>query len=276
MLRGKPATIGPSCGANTRRTTSRSVEQDEPVGHSVRAMYLYAGGDRRGRAHRRRSTCARRSTACGKRRRQEDIRHRRHRRHRRGRSVRQALRLAKRHRLFRNLRNLATCFWNHRMFLLHGDAKYIDVLERAALQQRDLRRRARRQDVFLSQPARLCRQLRAQQMVRLRVLPDEPLPLHSRPCPAMFTPVAATRCTSILFVAGSADVELDGGKVHVEQVYRVPLGRPCCDQDYSFIARPASRIESSHPRLGAKRSIPQRPVHVFRRAASTSTPRSPQ
>ena len=27
--------------------------------------------------------------------------------------------------------NLATCYWNHRMFLLHGDAKYIDVLERA-------------------------------------------------------------------------------------------------------------------------------------------------
>jgi DUF1680 family protein len=27
--------------------------------------------------------------------------------------------------------NLATCFWNHRMFLQHGDAKYIDVLERA-------------------------------------------------------------------------------------------------------------------------------------------------
>ena len=26
--------------------------------------------------------------------------------------------------------NLATCMWNHRMFLLHGDAKYIDVLER--------------------------------------------------------------------------------------------------------------------------------------------------
>jgi DUF1680 family protein len=27
--------------------------------------------------------------------------------------------------------NLATCYWNNRMFLLHGDAKYIDVLERA-------------------------------------------------------------------------------------------------------------------------------------------------
>jgi DUF1680 family protein len=27
--------------------------------------------------------------------------------------------------------NLATCFWNHRMFLLHGDAKYIDALELA-------------------------------------------------------------------------------------------------------------------------------------------------
>jgi uncharacterized protein len=27
--------------------------------------------------------------------------------------------------------NIANCFWNQRMFLLHGDAKYIDVLERS-------------------------------------------------------------------------------------------------------------------------------------------------
>ncbi len=27
--------------------------------------------------------------------------------------------------------NIANCFWNERMFLLHGDAKYIDVLERS-------------------------------------------------------------------------------------------------------------------------------------------------
>ena len=65
------------------------------------------------------------------------------------------------------------------MFLLHGDAKYIDVLERALYNSVISRRVARRQGVFLSEPALLARRLRPQQVVRLLVLPDESVPVHS-------------------------------------------------------------------------------------------------
>ena len=34
---------------------------------------------------------------------------------------------------------IANVYWNHRMFLLHGDAKYIDVLEKSIVQWPDLR-----------------------------------------------------------------------------------------------------------------------------------------
>ena len=52
-------------------------------------------------------------------------------------------------------------YWNHRLFLLHGDGKYIDVMERTLYNGLDLRRVARRQDVLLSESARVERPARA-------------------------------------------------------------------------------------------------------------------
>ena len=60
----------------------------------------------------------------------QDVHHRRHRRTPRRRGVRRRLRAAQRDRLQRNLRAVGNALWNHRMNLLHGDAKYADVVER--------------------------------------------------------------------------------------------------------------------------------------------------
>ena len=57
--------------------------------------------------------------------------HRRDRRPARGRGVRGGVRAAEPDRLRRDLRAVANVYWNQRMFLLSGDAKYVDVLERA-------------------------------------------------------------------------------------------------------------------------------------------------
>ena len=69
-------------------------------------------------------------------------------------------------------------YWNHRQFLLQGDAKYIDIMERTLYQRPDLRCVARRQDLLLSEPARIERPARAQRMVRRRLLPRQHHALH--------------------------------------------------------------------------------------------------
>ena len=43
-------------------------------------------------------------------------------------------------------------FWNHRLFLLHGDARYVDVLERTLYNGAALRRLARRPSFFYPNP----------------------------------------------------------------------------------------------------------------------------
>ena len=70
-------------------------------------------------------------------------------------------------------------FWNHRLFLLEGDAKYIDVMERTLYNGLRLRRLARRQDVLLSESARIQRPARAAGMVRRRLLPGQHHALHA-------------------------------------------------------------------------------------------------
>lgn len=106
-------------------------EQDEAVGHSVRAMYLYAGAADvaalTGDESLVKAVDALWDNVVGKKtyvtggvgaRGQ-------------GESFGKNYELPNRTAYCETCANLATCYWNHRMFLLHGDAKYIDVLERA-------------------------------------------------------------------------------------------------------------------------------------------------
>jgi DUF1680 family protein len=111
---------------------------------------------------------------------------------------------------------IALCFWAHRMFLLHGDAKYIDVLERTlynnvlsgvALDGREFfypNPLASRGDVARSKwfacaccPTNIC-----------RLIPSVPGYAYGTRDKELFVN---------LFVAGTADIELADGKVHVTQ-----------------------------------------------------------
>ena len=64
-------------------------------------------------------------------------------------------------------------YWNHRLFLLHGDAKLHRRDGADALQRPALRRVARRQVVLLSEPARVGGPAPAQPLVRRRLLPRQ-------------------------------------------------------------------------------------------------------
>ena len=69
-------------------------------------------------------------------------------------------------------------FWNHRLFLLHADARYIDVMERTLYNGLLSGRLPRRQVVLLPEPARVGRPAPAQPLVRRRLLPRQRDPLH--------------------------------------------------------------------------------------------------
>ena len=72
---------------------------------------------------------------------------------------------------------IGNVYWNHRMFLFHGDARYIDVMERT-LYNGVISGVSLEQPVLLSQPTGLARPTRAEPLVRLRLLPGQRRPLH--------------------------------------------------------------------------------------------------
>jgi len=131
-LRGNPTADRPQLWGEYSQDHKPIREQDEAVGHSVRAMYYYAGvadvaaltGDESliAAVDRLWDNVAGRKTyvtggvgAKGQ-----------------GEAFGKDFELPNRTAYCETCANLATCYWNHRMFLVHGDAKFIDVLERAA------------------------------------------------------------------------------------------------------------------------------------------------
>jgi DUF1680 family protein len=117
--------------------------------------------------------------------------------------------------------NLATCYWNDRMFLLHGDAKYIDVLERAlynsvisgvSLDGKEFfypNRLSSRGDEARSKwfdcsccPTNLC-----------RFIPSVPGYTYAVTDDALYVN---------LFVEGSAELDVGKKRVHVEQKTKYP------------------------------------------------------
>lgn len=131
-LRGVPSDDRPELWGEYHQDHKPFREQDEAAGHSVRAMYLYAGAadvaaltndqslvkavDRLWENVVDKKTYVTGGVgAKGQ-----------------GEAFGKNYELPNRTAYCETCANLATCYWNHRMFLLHGDAKYIDVLERAA------------------------------------------------------------------------------------------------------------------------------------------------
>ena len=130
-LRGKPSDDRPKLWGEYSQDHKPLREQEEAVGHSVRAMYLYAGaadvaaltGDKSltdAVDQLWENVVGKKTYVTG------DIGAKGQ-----GEAFGKNYELPNRTAYCETCANLATCYWNHRMFLVHGDAKYIDVLERA-------------------------------------------------------------------------------------------------------------------------------------------------
>ena len=113
-------------------------------------------------------------------------------------------------------------YWNHRLFLLHGDAQVHRHHGADALQRPDLRRLARRQDVLLSQSARVERPARAQPSGSASPAAPATSRASWRRCPATSTRPRATTLYVNLYAGGTADIDHAGGRLKVVQQTRYP------------------------------------------------------
>jgi DUF1680 family protein len=112
--------------------------------------------------------------------------------------------------------NLATCLWNHRMFLLHGDAKYIDMLERAVFNSTISGVALDGKSFFYPNPLASTGNYQRSKWFDCACCPTN----LCRFIPSIPGYVYAVRDDALyvnLFVTGSADIQLDGGKLRVEQ-----------------------------------------------------------
>lgn len=116
---------------------------------------------------------------------------------------------------------IAVCYWNHRMFLLHGDARYIDVLERALYNNVLDGVSIGGDEFFYPNPL-----ASSGDHVRSKWFDCSCCPTNiCRFIPSVPGYVYAVRDEQLwvnLFVAGSAEVELAGGKVGITQSTRYP------------------------------------------------------
>ena len=148
-------------------------------------------------------------------------------------------------------------FWNERLFLLHADAKYIDVHRAHALQRPDLRRLARRQDVLLSESARVEGPARASGLVRRRVLPGQHHALHGVGARATSTRSRDRRSSSTSSRPGTADITLDDGKkVTLTQETRYPWDGAVKLTVAPADARPVRRSTCGFPAGRANEPVP--------------------
>jgi DUF1680 family protein len=121
--------------------------------------------------------------------------------------------------------NLATCLWNHRLFLLHGDAKYIDMLERAVFNSTISGVALDGKSFFYPNPLASKGDYQRSKWFDCACCPTN----LCRFIPSIPGYVYATRDDALyvnLFVQGSADLELNGRKVRVEQETVYPWNGP--------------------------------------------------
>ena len=178
-LRGKPTDDRPELWGEYSQDHKPFRQQDEVVGHSVRAIYLYAGatdvaaltGDRELAAVLDRlweNVVGKKTYVTGGIGATAE-----------GEAFGKNYHLAERIGLLRNLREPGYVLVEPPPVPAPRRCKVHRRVGTGRVQQHDFRYGARRQDVLLSQSAGVDGQLSAQQVVRLRVLPDEPLPVHS-------------------------------------------------------------------------------------------------
>jgi DUF1680 family protein len=112
-------------------------------------------------------------------------------------------------------------FWNHRLFLLEGDAKYIDVMERTLYNGLVSGVSLDGKTFFYPNPLESNGQHARQEWFGVACCPGN----ITRFMPSVPGYLYATRGDSLfvnLFAAGTADVDLPGGKIKIEQDTRYP------------------------------------------------------
>ena len=159
-------------------------------------------------------------------------------------------------------------YWNHRLFLLHGDAKYIDVMERTLYNGLISGVSLDGKSFFYPEPAGVQRAARAESLVRCRLLPGK----HHA--------LSGIGARLRLRAAGGHDFRESLCEGHGG---RHAAGRPQGDA-FAGDALPVGRrrapdrgagtprqlcAESAHPGLGAERGGPERLVSVRGRECRT-------
>ena len=242
------------------------TEQREAVGHAVRAGYLYSGmadvaaltGDRAyidALDALWTSVVARRMYLTG------GIGSRHH-----GEAFGEDYELPNTEAYAETCAALANVLWNHRMFLLHGDAKYLDVLERT-LYNGFLSGISLSGDTFFyAKPARLGRRVAVQRAHRRRALPL----VRVLVLPYQRGAVAAVAAGLRLRSPGRRPVRQPLRRRHRQRPKRRGRRDPHPGDRLSLVGgrqahhRPAraSRVRAAppHPGLGPGRARPQRPL----------------
>jgi DUF1680 family protein len=220
-LRGKPTDDRPELWGEYSQDHKPLRQQDEAVGHAVRAIYLYAGatdvaaltGDRELTAVLDRlweNVVSKKTYVTGGIGATAE-----------GEAFGKNYHLPNESAYSETCANLATCLWNHRMFLLHGEAKYIDMLERAAFNSTISGVALDGKTFFYPNPLASTGNYQRSKWFDCACCPTN----LCRFIPSVPGYVYAVRADELyvnLFVAGSADVELNSGKVRVEQETAYP------------------------------------------------------
>jgi DUF1680 family protein len=208
-------------GLNYNQAQLKVVEQSEPVGHAVRAVYMYSGmadvaavtGDEKMRAAGKRIwdylvTSKLYLTggigASGS-----------------GEAFGQPYELPNMTAYNETCASVGMDFWNHRLFLLEGDAKYIDVMERTLYNGLVSGVSLDGKTFFYPNPLESNGQHARQEWFGVACCPGN----ITRFMPSVPGYVYATRDDSLyvnLYAAGTATVPLPGGVVKIAQATRYP------------------------------------------------------
>jgi DUF1680 family protein len=209
-------------GLNYNQAHLKVVEQSEPVGHAVRAVYMYSGmadvaaltGDKQLQAAGTRIwehliTSKLYLTggigASGS-----------------GEAFGQPYELPNMTAYNETCASVGMDFWNHRLFLLEGDAKYVDVMERTLYNGLLSGVSLDGKTFFYPNPLESNGQHARQEWFGVACCPGN----ITRFMPSVPGYVYATRGDDVLyvnlFVAGTANVSLGGGQVRITQDTRYP------------------------------------------------------
>ena len=208
-------------GLNYNQAHLKVVEQSEPVGHAVRAVYMYSGmadvaavtGDDKMRAAGKRIWDYLIASklyltggigASGS-----------------GEAFGQPYELPNMTAYNETCASVGMDFWNHRLFLLEGDAKYIDVMERTLYNGLVSGVSLDGKTFFYPNPLESNGQHARQEWFGVACCPGN----ITRFMPSVPGYLYATRGDSLfvnLFAAGTADVDLPGGTLKIVQDTRYP------------------------------------------------------